>query len=506
MRRWLALLADDLFAGFVFLALLAAIVFFAELTSRRFQVRKAYLRKFVHVLTGTLLLLTPHFFKNWPFLFLAAVAFAVLNFCAINAQKLSSFNTSDKRSWGTVYYPVAFAVLLVFSWGRDLWILRVSLSLMVFADAAAGVAGLAWRKATPLRLPGDQKSLQGSFVMFLSSFLIVLLSSLAAGRGGNLAPGQLLSQALVVALIATSAEALSWRGSDNLSVPLLTALALLILSHESYRASFLFGSVFAGGIALFAFRANLLDLSGALASFLLGAYIFGVGGWLFALPILAFFLASSLLSKLPVGPAQQSPGRAAKGSRRDAGQVFANGAIPALAAVCSLIFPRPAAYMVYLGALAAAMADTWATEIGVRFAKRTRSIITWTPVERGLSGGVSLAGSVGAALGGATVAATGLLSAQVFEPRAVPGNLFAIIAIIGILAQFIDSLLGALVQRKNRCPVCGLETEQDLHCGATTRLVRGWKWVNNDAVNWICSGTGAFFTYFVAIYLLNYAF
>jgi len=49
----------------------------------------------------------------------------------------------------------------------------------------------------------------------------------------------------------------------------------------------------------------------------------------------------------------------------------------------------------------------------------------------------------------------------------------------------VDSLLGATLQAVYACPVCGVETEQHPQhvCGGPTRLVRGLRWVSNDAVN-----------------------
>ena len=52
-----------------------------------------------------------------------------------------------------------------------------------------------------------------------------------------------------------------------------------------------------------------------------------------------------------------------------------------------------------------------------------------------------------------------------------------------------DSLLGATVQVIYTCPACGKETERHpLHaCGTQTVYKRGWRWMNNDAVNAFCT-------------------
>ncbi|RJP75537.1 MAG: DUF92 domain-containing protein, partial [Candidatus Zixiibacteriota bacterium] len=135
----------------------------------------------------------------------------------------------------------------------------------------------------------------------------------------------------------------------------------------------IFAVMAAAAIAFAAYHLKFLSRSGAWAAALLGAVVLGLGGWAWVWPLLAFFVSSSLLSKAR----QAARGRAdeeAKGSRRDAAQVLANGGVAGLAVILDYtggggLFP------VYLGALAAANADTWATETGLLWGRRPRSVI-----------------------------------------------------------------------------------------------------------------------------------
>jgi uncharacterized membrane protein len=61
----------------------------------------------------------------------------------------------------------------------------------------------------------------------------------------------------------------------------------------------------------------------------------------------------------------------------------------------------------------------------------------------------------------------------------------------GLAGSLFDSLLGATVQGIYFCERCGKETESPIHrCGQTTRLFRGWPWLNNDLVNLLASAVG----------------
>ena len=70
--------------------------------------------------------------------------------------------------------------------------------------------------------------------------------------------------------------------------------------------------------------------------------------------------------------------------------------------------------------------------------------------------------------------------------------LYPLLAVAGGLAgSLFDSLLGATVQGIYYCEHCAKETENAIHrCGHTTRLVRGWRWLNNDLVNFSASLLG----------------
>ena len=68
-----------------------------------------------------------------------------------------------------------------------------------------------------------------------------------------------------------------------------------------------------------------------------------------------------------------------------------------------------------------------------------------------------------------------------------------IVPLAGLLGALFDSWLGATMQAIYHCPVCDKETERfPRHvCGSETVRIRGWRWLNNDWVNFACSALGA---------------
>lgn len=193
-------------------------------------------------------------------------------------------------------------------------------------------------------------------------------------------------------------------------------------------------------------------------------------GWRGLALLAVFFVSSSALTR--------------GGGRRTARQVLANGGVAAVAALLSLLGRW--GLSAFAGALAAAAADTWATEIGGRSSATPRLVTTARPVPPGTSGGVTWLGSAGGLAGAAVLAASaGWLGL-------VPPSLSAWIAGAGVAGGLADSLLGATLQARFRCPACGEDGETSrCPCGAPATPVAGLPWLTNDVVNLACTLVGA---------------
>jgi len=215
---------------------------------------------------------------------------------------------------------------------------------------------------------------------------------------------------------------------------------------------------------------NALTSRGAVAALLVGAAVTAGAGWAGLVLLFAFFLSSTWLT----------PG----GGRRSAVQVAANGGV---AAACALLARAAPIWMAaFAGALAAAAADTWSTEIGGRSRSAPRLITTGAHVSPGTSGGVTWLGTAGGVAGGAFIAAAAALLGLVGPVAALP------VAAGGVAGTLADSLLGATLQARWRCPGCGSVGEKRRHgCPDTGMLASGLAWMTNDTVNLAATLVGA---------------
>ena len=197
--------------------------------------------------------------------------------------------------------------------------------------------------------------------------------------------------------------------------------------------------------------------------------------------LFAFFIPSTLLSRAGKRRKRELVD-IGKAGARDGWQVLANGGVAALCALAAIFFGKPWA-AAFAGAFAAASADTWGTEIGTLVKGRVHSILTFRPVPAGLSGGVTLAGTLAEVAGAFAVA---LAASGAGVAKIVP------VAAGGFAGALADSVLGATLQELRYCPQCERTCEINPHvCGTPTTLVRGRSWMNNDAVNIAATLVGA---------------
>ncbi|MFB3132271.1 MAG: DUF92 domain-containing protein [Rhodothermales bacterium] len=454
-------------------------------------------RRVVHAGVGVFVAVTPYLFEQPGLVYVLAVLFVIVNYVTLRRGGLRGIHSTARRSLGTVTFPLAFLPALAVCWTADpgrLFALQLAFLILAFADPLASVVGMRLRSQRGEE--ASAKSVAGSTAFFVTSLLLSLGALLwfRAEEKIDWSGGEVVVAAVVVALVTTAVEALGRRGWDNFFIVQAAIVVLVAFDEQPTARLVLVGAVGAGlvfGVA--AYRLRFLNGPGAIAGGLLAASLIGLGGWAWAVPAFAFFVLSSLLSQ--VGRRRKAAVEAVseKGSLRDAAQVYANGGVGWTLLLLYAVFPAEVFYWGFLGAFAAATADTWGTELGTLSPRLPRLNTTGRAVPRGTSGAVSVLGTVGA-LGGALVI---WLSAWPFAAaRYAQVGLFAAAGAVvlgGFLASLVDSLAGATVQARFRDLRTGQETEHSASAGGEHPLVRGWRWLGNDQVNWLCTFSGAVF-------------
>jgi len=463
----------------------------SELVRKHFNWPAEVTRKIIHITVGLLVFFSPMIFVSAFIPLLLSSLGALVMFFSVRTGLLIGTHGVSRFSYGTVFYPLSFFFLIPIFWIHHPEIVSLSMLSLATGDAAAAIVGRSYRSIREYKLTSDKKSIEGSIAMFVVTSMS-LFCGMVIFKLQVLHPiGYLATIAVVSAGIATAWEAISSKGLDNFTVPLSVAFVLsfyLIPSQMQDPARFNIGVFLSLLIAYASYYFKFLSASCSVAVFLLAGTVYGLGGWQWTVPILAFFILSSVLSKAGKKRKKQFEFLFEKTSTRDWGQVAANGGIAGLIILSQYTLPDYDLYPAYLGTIAAVTADTWGTEIGIWLKGKTVLLSRFRFVEPGTNGGISLGGFLGGAIGAFIIS----LSAYPWESTS---RMLIIITLSGIAGSLLDSLLGGTLQSIYRCTKCNKQTERKLHCNSATVFIKGIRWMNNDAVNWMCALTGAFFAW-----------
>ena len=185
-----------------------------------------FTRKFIHIAVGMWAYGAVLLFERRTFAIIPPLAFVAINVLSYWQGTFKAMETGEKGQLGTIYFPISFAVLTWLLWDRP-HVLVASLMPMTWGDALAAVVGqrIGRRRYT---VAGSTRSLEGSGVMFLVSWLATLVPLLLLAPE-PLAPGAAVGAAAMTALGAAVVEAVSPWGIDNLTVPAVSALVLALI-------------------------------------------------------------------------------------------------------------------------------------------------------------------------------------------------------------------------------------------------------------------------------------
>jgi|TARA_B110000914_G_C15497894_1_gene464281 uncharacterized protein (TIGR00297 family) len=461
-----------------------AVLLAANWLQFKFKLKPESIRIFVHILIGLVVLFCIYIFKSKIQLILLSIIFVGFNLFSIRTGKFQSLNNTSRKSFGTVYFPLSILILLIFFWEKPISLI-LSILVMTLADPIATIIGNNGKITfTPWR---DKKSQRGSIAMFGSTLLIIMIGTDLLARIYNasffIPFTVLLGCSLFTALSATLAESISFKGSDNISVPITT-----FISYEIFLINYTHGTL--TSLVLWTFLSLIifyyswyrrsLSSSGAISGYLIGIIIFGAGGWTWIIPLVFFFISSSILSHL----------NHKKFPERNILQILANGSLGAFFALIYFFYQFPPAIILYLGAIGAATADTWATEIGFYSKNKPKLIFSKIIVNHGASGGITMLGLSASILGAFII---GILGEKILGMNDV---LFPI-AIGGLAGSVTDSILGRFIQAQFKCTSCNSNTENRYHCDKRTKLIFGSKFIGNDMVNFVNTLVGAIVTYYL---------
>ena len=455
----------------IFFLLITLLIFVSEYSYRRKFLKPVISRKIIHLLVGVAVSLSPFIFISNIQPLILAIIFLIINFFSYKNNKLKSLHDLNRVTLGTIFFPLAFIFIAILFW-ENKNIIACSFIILAFSDPLSSFIGENLKNTRTYSIGEDLKSYEGSTIMFLSTFIILSLFSNSIFNHFNYQDSILAI--LLCSISITIAEAMSTKGSDNLTIPIIAFFFIEmfnIINEKQLIVEFSF-IIIAMKILLFYFyKKKHLSLGGFLSSNIMAGLILGFGGLKFVLPIAMFFIFSTFLSKIGPKNLQKSKGG------RNTYQVLANGGVGLFLCITSHYYQEEVFFYMFLASIAAANSDTWATEIGKLSKTTPKDIISGRSLIHGESGGITNIGLIGSIAGSAIIATLGFI----FN---LSLSFMLIVFISGFLGSIFDSILGSTLQSRfiSRNGKNITETKSK-----NKYLYSGLSLINNNTVNLVCT-------------------
>jgi phytol kinase len=177
------------------------------------KLSKETTRKLVHIGAGHALFLMYAFIQSKYYAAGVMILFVVLNYVSLKSNLFATMETKERKTMGTVYYPIAMVFQILWLYDIDRAALGAGVLAMAWGDGCAAVFGSKYGK-TKYR---PQKSVEGSAAAFLFSFLSILIYFITY-IGYD--PLNAAKKSLLCAMATTFIEGLTQGDKDNLLVPL----------------------------------------------------------------------------------------------------------------------------------------------------------------------------------------------------------------------------------------------------------------------------------------------
>lgn len=424
-------------------------------------------RKIIHTMLFAVWIFIDIFFKNSIHQIILPVIFIVLNALSYKFKFYKSVERDTDNHMGTVYFAIAITGIMTVAYFMPemYYASGVAAFCLTIGDGFAAIVG--YNTSSKIILPS--KSVYGTLACVFSSAFSLLAFSAIYGI-------QLSLPSIVIIAILTGIFELTGKGLDNFTISFgvfVVAGALL----NAYSNDLITSIALAILVFAIVFFSKAIDYAGSMLSMAIVfsfSYFGGKYGITYLLATYFTIFGVSIFKKLIKKNAKKSHPRTFM-------QILINGGLGTLFVIIYGITRNTSYLLVCLVAIGGCFIDSVSSDIGVISSQEPIDIIGLKPIEKGLSGGVSILGTCSAIIGSLciTLFSTVLLKTSL--------TVSIITGCLCFLQTLLDSILGSLVQAKYMCELCGKPNERATCCGIPSKHISGVRWINNNVVNAVTS-------------------
>jgi phytol kinase len=252
MQTDFSIVLNDIIVYFIAVLYAGMILVIADIARKKRNLGSEVTRRIVHLFAGAAIWTVPYYPHPWVAT-LVALTFVIMLGLA-NTDRFSGFFAAMARPEdlennsvrGPFWYAVSITTLtaiFTFTGYHELYfVAAASIHIMMFGDGMSAPIGMKYGQNSTRVIFGSNRSIPGTLSVFIFGFLGALLAfwwfgifSLANPvfvTGGNILWFEMVVLALVGAIAATLIELVSPKGTDNVTLPLLTCAVMFLFAMQ----------------------------------------------------------------------------------------------------------------------------------------------------------------------------------------------------------------------------------------------------------------------------------
>ena len=201
---------------------------------------KYLIRKGVHLVTGLVIYYLTFRFSRQTLL-IVFIAGTVFSFLTYFVKRFNYIHVTGGASWGTLFYPLGILSSFLVLYDLPLYYFQISLLLLAISDTVANMGGYLVPGNPQFAILSEKKTPVGIIGFALTAFIISL--ALLPGSGK-----ETLLFVMLTVVCAIHFEIISHKGSDNLAIPLGTALFFFFTHGKEINALWIAAVILSMGL------------------------------------------------------------------------------------------------------------------------------------------------------------------------------------------------------------------------------------------------------------------
>jgi phytol kinase len=236
----------DLAVFFIAILYAVLVLAIADLARRKFNLELEFTRRIVHLFAGGAIWTVPYYPNPWVAT-LVALAFVIVLGLA-NNERFSRFFAAMARPedlenqsvrgplWYAMTVTILTAIFTFTGYERLYFVAAAAIHIMMFGDGMSAPIGIRYGADSSRTILGSKRSPQGSAALLVFGFLGAILAFWIFGvlnygafvLGGEILWVPMVVLALIGAITGTAVELVSPKGTDNLLLPLVSCVVILL--------------------------------------------------------------------------------------------------------------------------------------------------------------------------------------------------------------------------------------------------------------------------------------